>query len=219
MWGYCGIMRYSDGGGLSSKGRARREHVRLQAASWFAQGVHPCEVAKRLRVSTNSAYLWRRRWRAGGQTALVSRGAGGARCRLSPAQIERLLCELRRGPAAHGWVDQRWTLARITTLIGRLFHVRYTLRGTSYLLHRIGWSVQVPKHRAVQRDEAAITTWRTATWARVRGSSRTQSTNGPNRCAASRTATSTVAGTTRSPHSTSTASAARPNGRNCAPRR
>ena len=27
--------------------------------------------------------------------------------------------------------------ARVTTLIGRLFHVRYTLRGTSYLLHRL----------------------------------------------------------------------------------
>jgi hypothetical protein len=35
----------------------------------------------------------------------------------------------------YGWTDQRWTLARITTLIGRLFHARYTLRGTSYLLH------------------------------------------------------------------------------------
>jgi hypothetical protein len=33
-------------------------------------------------------------------------------------------------------------------LIGRLFHVRYTLRGTSYLLHRIGFTPQVPVHRA-----------------------------------------------------------------------
>lgn len=162
-------MRYPDGGGLSAKGRARRETVRLQAAGWFAQGMPAREVAKRLRVSTNSAYLWRRRWRAGGATALASKGAGGARCRLNPAQLDRLLAELRRGPAAHGWVDQRWTLARVATLIGRLFHLRYTLRGVSYLLHRIGWSVQVPKHRAVQRDEAAITSWRTATWARVRG--------------------------------------------------
>jgi putative transposase len=33
--------------------------------------------------------------------------------------------------------------------------VRYTLRGTSYLLHRIGFSPQVPAHRAVERDEDA----------------------------------------------------------------
>ena len=30
-------------------------------------------------------------------------------------------------------------------LIGRLFHVRYTLRGTSYLLHRIGFTRRSPR--------------------------------------------------------------------------
>ena len=60
-------------------------------------------------------------------------------------------------------------LARVTALIGRLFRVRYTLRGTSYLLHRIGFSPQVPAHRAAERDEAAIAAWRTGTWAKVKG--------------------------------------------------
>jgi transposase len=32
-------------------------------------------------------------------------------------------------------------------LIGRLFHVSYTLRGVSYLLHRNGFTPQVPAHR------------------------------------------------------------------------
>jgi hypothetical protein len=60
------------------------------------------------------------------------------------------------GPAVHGWdEDQRWTLVRVATLIGRLFHIRYTPRGVSYLLHRIGYNPQVPAHGAVQRDEAA----------------------------------------------------------------
>ena len=40
--------------------------------------------------------------------------------------------------------------------IARLFHVRYTLRGVSYLLHRMGYSPQVPVHRATERDEKAI---------------------------------------------------------------
>ena len=35
-------------------------------------------------------------------------------------------------------------LARVTTLIARLFHVRYTLRGTSYLLHRLGYTPRSP---------------------------------------------------------------------------
>ena len=53
--------------------------------------------------------------------------------------------------------------------MGRLFHVRYTLRGTSYLLHRIGFTPQVPVHRAAERDEDAIAAWRATTWAKVRG--------------------------------------------------
>jgi len=74
------------------------------------------------------------------------------------------------GPAAWGWgEDQRWTLARVTTLIGRLFHVRYTWRGASYLLHRMGYTPQVPIHRAVERDEQAIAAWKATTWVKLRG--------------------------------------------------
>ena len=163
-------MRYPDSGGLSAQGRARREMVRLQAAQMFEQEIRPVQVAQRLRVSTRSAYQWRRRWRAGGQAALASRGPGGDRCRLSPARLAQLQAALDGGPAAWGrGEDQRWTLARVTTLIGRLFHVRYTLRGTSYLLHRVGFTPQVPVHRAMERDEAAVTAWRAVTWAKVRG--------------------------------------------------
>jgi transposase len=163
-------MRYPDGGGLSAAQGARREAVRLQAAAMFDQGVSPAQVACELRVSTKSACQWRRRWRAGGGAALASGGPGGAQCRLSEAQLARLAAELERGPAAHGWdQDRRWTLARVAALIGRLFHVRYTLRGVSYLLHRIGFSPQVPAHRAAERDEAAIAAWRAQTWAKVGG--------------------------------------------------
>ncbi|WP_203905660.1 helix-turn-helix domain-containing protein [Virgisporangium aliadipatigenens] len=54
----------------------------------------------------------------------------------------------------------------MAVLIGRLFHVSYTLRGVSYLLHRLGWSPQVPTHRAVERDDAAVARWRKETWSR-----------------------------------------------------
>ena len=115
-------LRYPDGGGLSAAGRVRREEVRLQAAEWFAEGVTPPEVARRLRVSSNSAFVWRRRWRAGGEAALASRGPGGAVCRLGVVQLARLRAALEAGPAAWGWgEDLRWTLARVTALIGRLF--------------------------------------------------------------------------------------------------
>jgi len=144
--------------------------VRLRAAGMFEHDVRAAQVARELRVSTKSVYQWRRRWRAGGGAALASRGPGGAACRLSGAQPGRLRAALEAGPAAWGWdEDQRWTLARVTTLIGRLFHVRYTLRGTSYLLHRMGFSPQVPVRRAAERGEEAVAAWRAVTWAKVRG--------------------------------------------------
>jgi putative transposase len=137
----------------------------MLAAEWFMQKVPVAEIASRLRVSTNSVYVWRRRWKVGGRAALVSKGAGGSTCRLDQARVDRLAAALEQGPAAHGYVeDQRWTLARVADLIARMFRIRYTLRGVSYLLHRMGFSPQVPAHRAVERDEHAIATWRKEAW-------------------------------------------------------
>lgn len=63
----------------------------------------------------------------------------------------------------------RWTRARVAELIARLFGESYTLRGTSFLLHRIGFTPQLSAHRAAERDEDAIVAWRAVTWAKVRG--------------------------------------------------
>ena len=135
----------------------------------FEQDMDPVQGARCLRVSTKSAYRWRRCWRTGREAALASRGPRGNACKPDDRQLARLRAALDLGPAAYGWdQDQRWTLARVTALIGRLFHVHHTLRGASYLLHRMGFSPQVPVHRAAQRDEAAIAAWRAQTWANVR---------------------------------------------------
>lgn len=158
--GYAGRVRYADGGGLTAAARTKRERVRFTAAEMFVRGLAPPRVARQLRVSHKSAYARHRTWKAGGVRALVSRGPGGSRCQLTADQLTRLGHELDAGPAAHGRVqDQRWTPARITILIRRLFGVSYTLRGASYLLHRLGFSPQVPVHRAAERDEDAIATW------------------------------------------------------------
>ena len=111
---------------------------------------------------------------AGGRAALASRGAGGAKCKLSPAQLAELQAVLEAGPAAAGWEeDQCWTLARIAEVIRSRFRVDYTLAGADLLLHRIGWSVQVPARRAAERDEARIAAWRQEAWPVVKGPRRT----------------------------------------------
>ncbi|MER6502588.1 winged helix-turn-helix domain-containing protein [Streptomyces sp. NPDC001455] len=161
-------MRYADGG-LTPAGRQRRETVRMQAAELFGQKIKPPEVARRLRVSLKSAYEWHRLWREGGVQALASRGPSGSRCRLSPRCLEKLAVYLEEGPAAHGWVeDQVWTAARVATLIGRKFHVSYSVSGATRLMHRLGFSPQVPARRVAERDEQAVTVWKEATWAEVK---------------------------------------------------
>jgi transposase len=163
-------MRYPDGGGLTARARSRREQVRLEAAQMFAQDADARQIARSLRVSTKSVYQWRRAWRAGGEAALASKGPGGGACKLGKDQLARLGAALDAGPAACGWdCDQRWTLARVAALVTRLFGVDYTLRGVSYLLHRLGFTPQVAAHRAAERDEDAIAEWRSQTWAKVRG--------------------------------------------------
>src|SRR6266571_3334240 len=57
--------------------------------------------------------------------------------------------------------------------VARRFGVEYTLAGMDVLLHRLGWSVQVPARRAAERDEDKIAAWREATWPVVKGRRRT----------------------------------------------
>jgi Winged helix-turn helix len=74
----------------------------------------------------------------------------------------------RPGPAAWWWdEDQCWTLARIGEVIRRQFKAGYTLAGVDLLLHRIGWSVQVPARQATERDEAAIERWKQVSWPQI----------------------------------------------------
>jgi transposase len=166
-------MRYPDGGGLTAAERARREQVRLAAAELIEAGASDREVARRFRVSRMPANRWRRALAAGAKQALASRGAGGARCKLAPLQLRELEAVLEAGPAAWGWKDQCWTLARIGELVRERSGVDYTLAGLDLLLHRIGWSVQVPARRAAERDEAAIAAWRQEAWPAVKRRRRT----------------------------------------------
>ena len=166
-------MRYAGGGGLTEAERARREKVRLEAAEMTEAGASDPEVARRFRVSRMPANRWRRALAAGGRQALASKGAGGAKCKLTDAHLAELEAVLDEGPAALGYEDQCWTLARVADLLWQRFGVEYTLGGVHVLLHRAGQRVQVPARRAAERDEARVAAWREETWPVVKGRSLT----------------------------------------------
>ena len=162
-------MRYAQRGGYTPAEQQRRERLRLEAAGRFACGDSTSQIAAELRVTERTVRRWRQAWRDGGAAALRSRGPV-SRERLSPQQWARLEQELRKGPLVHGFAsDQRWTLGRIKTLIGKLFHVGYTVEGTWKLMRRHGWSAQVPVRQAMERDEAAVAVWKAEVWPQIKG--------------------------------------------------
>lgn len=170
---YAGRMRYPDSGGLTTEERARREQVRLAAADLIEAGASDREVARRFRVTRMSANRWRRALASGGRQALASKGPGGGRCKLDAGQLRALEAVLDVGPAVSGWSDQCWTLARIAEIVRRRFGVEYTLAGLDLLLHRIGWSVQVPSRKATERSEAKIAAWKDEQWPVIKRGRRT----------------------------------------------
>ncbi|BFO19690.1 hypothetical protein SHKM778_60780 [Streptomyces sp. KM77-8] len=140
--------------------------MRQEAAERFAVGDEVAVITHDLRITVHSVQHWHRAWAEGGVRALASKGPASLPM-LSDELFAVLERELDKGPLAHGWPDQTWTLSRIRTLIGRRFHKSYTDQGVAALLKRHGWSCQVPVRRTVERDKQAVVGWVKGTWPRV----------------------------------------------------
>jgi transposase len=149
--------------------RDRLQARRLRAAELFAAGVRQAEVARQLEVSAQAVSVWYGRFKTGGTEALRSRGSSGPTPRLSDAQLATVEQALLEGATAHGFAGELWTLDRIAIAIERLTRVQHHPAHLWALLrHRLGWSVQRPKRRAVDRDQEAIDRWVTERWPRIK---------------------------------------------------
>jgi transposase len=116
-------------------------------------------------VARQNVSRWHAQWRQGGLQALRSAGPTGHAPRLDDQQLHAIDQALRQGARAHGFDTDHWTLARITTVIERLTRVGYH-RGHVWKLlrHRLGYRLQRPARRAVERDERAIARWVAEDW-------------------------------------------------------
>ncbi|MEU8889878.1 winged helix-turn-helix domain-containing protein [Streptomyces sp. NPDC048442] len=162
-------MRYAQGGGLTPGEQAKRGLLWWEVAERFARGDRTEDIARDYRVTARSARRWHHTWHTKGPGALRSRAPIAVE-RLNPAQWDRLERALKRGPLAHGFKDegQGWTLKRIKLLIGRLFHVGYTVQGVWKLMCRRGWSAQVPVRRALEQVEGVFEVWKAEVWPLVK---------------------------------------------------
>jgi len=137
---------------------------RLRAAKLFEKGFGPAEVARRCKVSCQSAARWQSDWQQGGKDALRKAEKAGRPARLQPQQIEALKTTLKEGPGAHGFATELWTSERVARVIQNRFGVKYHPDHVCRLLGAMGWSCQRPTTRALQRDEAAIGKWKRSEW-------------------------------------------------------
>jgi transposase len=140
------------------------EHIRMQAGELFAAGRSQAEVAHELGVARQNVSRWHARWQAGGLEALRSAGPTGPAPRLSDQRRAAIDQALRQGAHAHGFDTDHWTLARITTVIEQRTGARYHPGHTWKLLRRMGWRLQRPARRAVERNQQAIARWVAEDW-------------------------------------------------------
>lgn len=152
--------------------------TREQMAERRAEGVRQLQVgemsqaqlARYLSVSEAAVSQWKRKLDQAGPQALQPRTATGRPPKLDAAARQALVKKLEAGAIAAGFSTEQWTQARVKQVIEREFGVRYHRDYIGRLLHALGWSVQKPDPRAIERDEELIRAWLKHDWPRIKKS-------------------------------------------------
>lgn len=142
----------------------RAEAVRLLEAGEMKQ----VEIARYLGVTEAAVSQWKKRLAEAGAEALQLRRASGRPPKLGQAAKEALVKTLEAGAVAAGFPTERWTQGRVQKVIERDFGVHYHQNSISRLLDSLGWSVQKPEARAIERDEELIRAWLSRDWPRIK---------------------------------------------------
>ncbi|MCX4515742.1 IS630 family transposase [Streptomyces sp. NBC_01619] len=145
------------------------EARRVRAVELFEDGVSNAEIARAVGVCSESVRRWRRVWEEGGASALRRRAATGRPPKLDDAQVETIRAALEQGAQAHGVVAGLWTLERVGAVVERATGVVLSRASVWRLLTgRLGWSLQRPERRAVERDESETARWIAHEWPRIK---------------------------------------------------
>lgn len=144
------------------------EQRRFKAGTFFEQGIHQAEVARRLKVSRVAAHYWYTTWRARGKEGLRSNGHPGPQSQLTPEKAREVRNILLKGAGAAGYDTDLWTLPRIAhtmkKTVGVSYHPGYVWR----VVGALGFTCQKPETRYRDRNEAAIKRWKEIRWPAIK---------------------------------------------------
>ena len=144
----------------------RNEGIELLKAGKKTQ----VEIARYLGVSESAVSQWKKKLVEGGPKALAARTANGRPAKMDAKAKQALVKKLEAGAIAAGFPTEQWTQARVKQVIEREFGVVYHRNYIGRLLHGLGWSVQKPDPRAIERDEELIRAWLSKDWPRIKKS-------------------------------------------------
>ncbi|WP_405547258.1 winged helix-turn-helix domain-containing protein [Streptomyces phaeochromogenes] len=145
------------------------EARRVRAVELFGDGVSNAEIARAVGVCAESVRRWRRVWEQGGASALRRRAATGRPPKLDDAQVEAVRAALEQGAQAHDFEADLWTLERVGVVVTRTTGVVLSRASVWRLLTgRLGWTLQRPERRAVERNESEIARWIAHEWPRIK---------------------------------------------------
>ena len=143
---------------------ALRERLRRQTSHAGAKSA----LARELGVTRQAVWKWREAYRRSGSAGLNRRLRPGRPAKLSAAQRRALPALLALGAESYGFSTPIWTTQRVADLLRNRFGVRYHADHVGRLLHACGLSWQKATGRALERDEAAITRWKSRIWPRLK---------------------------------------------------
>jgi len=144
------------------------EQRRFEALHLLRQGFNQSEVARRVKVCSQTVSRWANAVSESGEKALRAAGRVGRKPMLDEKQRQRLVARLLEGPEKLGYETPLWTCERVAHLIEQEFGVRYHAGHVWKLLRRLNWSPQRPAGRALERNEAVIAEWKRKTWPAIK---------------------------------------------------
>ena len=140
-------------------GRVRQ---RLRAMKFISQGQTIPQVARRLDIAQRPLRKWLHRFNDKGPSGLCDMLRSGQPTKLKGKQIEKFKQRLREGVTEQ---DNVCSLngKDIQQILQKEFNTKYSLGGTYFLLHRLGFSCLCPRPQHPQSDIEAQETFKKST--------------------------------------------------------
>jgi transposase len=151
-----------------SPDKALIEYRRRTAVRMKEQGHTIDAIAKALEVDESTVCRDLATYRESGYEGLVVQWSSGRPPKLEEDELRELEALLLMGPELDGFREAFWSGRRIAELVKDHFGVEYHERYVPELLRRMGWSVQKPTTRAVERNDEIIEEWKGTQWRRIR---------------------------------------------------